>query len=72
MLSLEVSQQTFVAGVLLKTPIVKTRGAVSIALKARSGLQGSPNVFCQPHARRFHAARRRGKNRRFLLHVLYL
>lgn len=44
MLSSEMSQQTFVAGVLLKAPIVKTRG-VSIALKARSGLHGTLDVF---------------------------
>lgn len=40
----KVSQQTFMAGVLHKTPTVKSRG-VSIALKARSGLRGSLDVF---------------------------
>ena len=40
----EVSQQTFMAGVLHKTPIVTPRG-VSIALKACSGLRGTSDVF---------------------------
>jgi hypothetical protein len=40
----EVSQQTFMAGILLKTPIVIACG-VSKALKACSGLRGSSDVF---------------------------